>query len=124
MHVYHAGSGLPVATILRPAKTPNGVEVRTVIKHLTMRIRKNWQQSAPKKEPNIVWRGDSHYGRAEGMDWCDANGVGYIFGFAGNSVLDAMVADTARHLRFWHAISDQPKLRCKSSVKNSELCFA
>ena len=31
MHVYHAGTGLPVATILRPAKTPNGREVRTVM---------------------------------------------------------------------------------------------
>jgi Transposase DDE domain group 1 len=137
MHVYHAGSGLPVATILRPAKTPNGVEVRTVIKHLTTRIRKTWSQSCrnqscrnqscrnqscrnqscrnqsgPSTQPNIVWRGDSHYGRVEGMDWCDANGVGYIFGFPGNSVLDAMVAETALHLRFWHAWSDQPKLRC------------
>jgi hypothetical protein len=80
MHVYHAGSGLPVATILRPAKTPNGREVRTVIKHLTKRILNSW------KKANIVWRGDSHYGRAEAIDWCDTNGVGYIFGFAGNSV--------------------------------------
>ena len=73
MHVYHAGTGLPVATILRPAKTPNGREVRTVIKHLTKRILKTW------KRANIVWRGDSHYGRAEAMDWCDQNGVGYIW---------------------------------------------
>jgi hypothetical protein len=117
MHVYHAGSGLPVATILRPAKTPGGIEVRTVIKHLTTRIRTKWAQSAASMKPNIVWRGDSHYGRAEAMDWCDANGTGYIFGFAGNSVLDAMVADTARHLRFWHAVSDQPKLRCYKALE-------
>lgn len=106
MHVYHAGSGLPVATILRPAKTPNGREVRTVIKHLTKRILNSW------KKANIVWRGDSHYGRAEAIDWCDTNGVGYIFGFAGNSVLDAMAAEAADHLRFWHALSDAPKSRC------------
>ena len=48
---------------------------------------------------------------AEEVDWCDANGVGYIFGLAGNSALDAMVAETARHLHFWHAMPDQPKLR-------------
>ena len=106
MHVYHAGSGLPVAAILRPAKTPNGREVRTVIKHLTKRILKTWTKA------NIVWRGDSHYGRAEAMQWCDGNGVGYIFGFPGNSVLDAMVAEASDHLRFWHAQSDAPKLRC------------
>ena len=36
------------------------------------------------------------------MDWCDNNGVGYIFGFPGNSVLDAN-AEAADQLRFWHA---------------------
>jgi hypothetical protein len=110
MHVYHAGSGLPVATILRPVKTPNGREVRTVIKHLTKRILKTWQRA------NIVWRGDSHYGRAEAMTWCDDNGVGYIFGFAGNSVLDAMIAEASDHLRFWHALSDAPKLRLYKAI--------
>ena len=110
MHVYHAGTGLPVATILRPAKTPNGREVRTVIKHLTKRILKTWRRA------NIVWRGDSHYGRAEAMDWCDANGVGYIFGFAGNSVLEAQVAEAADHLRFWHTWSSLPKMRCYKSL--------
>jgi hypothetical protein len=106
MHVYHAGTGLPVATILRPAKTPGGREVRTVIKHLTKRILKTWRKA------NIVWRGDSHYGRVEAMDWCDENGVGYIFGVPGNAVLDAEVAETSDHLRFWHALSDAPKSRC------------
>ena len=70
MHVYHAATGLPVATILRPAKTPSGSEVRTVVKHLTKRILKTW------KRANIVWRGESHYARVEAMDWCDENGVG------------------------------------------------
>ena len=50
MHVYHARTGLPVATILRPAKTPGGEEVRTVIKHITKRLLKTW------KRANIVWR--------------------------------------------------------------------
>ena len=54
MHVYHAGSGLPVATILRPAKTPGGIEVRTVVKHLTKRIRKTrtWE---PGPTPMTHW---------------------------------------------------------------------
>ena len=111
MHVYHAGTGLPVAAVLRSAKTPNGREVRTVIKHLTKRILKTWRRA------NIVWRGDSHYGRAEALDWCDANGVGYIFGFAGNSVLEAQVAEAADHLRFWHALSDAPKSRCYKALE-------
>jgi hypothetical protein len=39
MHIYHVTSGTPVATILRPARTPKGTEVRTVIKHVTKRAR-------------------------------------------------------------------------------------
>ena len=105
MHIYHAGSGLPVATILRPAKTPAGREVRTVVKHVTKRLLKTW------KNANIVWRGDSHYGRHEAMDWCDDNGVGYMFGFAGNAVLSREVAEKSEHLRFMHATSSTPKLR-------------
>lgn len=46
------------------------------------------------------------------MDWCDDNGAGYIFGLAGNAVLDAAVAAAAHHLRFWHALSEAPKARC------------
>jgi hypothetical protein len=109
MHIYHAGSGLPVASILRTAKTPGGTEVRTVIKHATTRIMSSWKKAA------IVWRGDSHYARVEAMDWCDANGAGYIFGLAGNAALDDRVAETADHLRFWHALSDAPKERCYTS---------
>ncbi len=109
MHIYHAGTGLPVATILRPAKTPGGAEVRTVVKHLTKRILKVW------KRANIIWRGDSHYGRSEAMDWCDDNGTGYIFGLAGNAALDRQVAEISQHLRFWHAWSTEPKLRCYTS---------
>lgn len=110
MHIYHAGTGLPVATILRPAKTPGGGEVRTVVKHVTRRIMATW------KTADIVWRGDSHYGRAEAMDWCDDNGVGYIFGFPGNSVLDREVAEASDHLRFWHALSEAPKERCYKAL--------
>ena len=35
-------SGTPVAAILRPARTPKGSEVRTVIKHVTKRLRRHW----------------------------------------------------------------------------------
>lgn len=112
MHVYHAGTGLPVATILRPAKTPGGTEVRTVIKHLTRRIRRTWTRA------NIVWRGDSHYCRTEALDWCDDNGTGYIFGLAGNAALDRHVSETSEHLRFMHAQSTASKLRTYTSFEH------
>jgi hypothetical protein len=105
MHIYHAASGTPAATILRPARTPKGTEVRTVIKHVTKRLKQHWPNT------HIVWRGDSHYGRVEAMEWAEADGVDYIFGLAGNAPLDALVAETADNLRFHHAKSSQMKLR-------------
>jgi hypothetical protein len=105
MHIYHVTSGTPVATILRPARTPKGTEVRTVIKHVTKRLRQHWPHA------RIVWRGDSHYGRVEAMEWAEDSGCDYIFGLAGNATLDALVADTADNLRFHHAKGSQTKLR-------------
>ena len=96
--------------MMRPARTPKGTEVRTVIKHLTKRIRSHWPTT------RLIWRGDSHYGRDAAMAWVESNGAGYIFGFAGNSVLDGL-AETAQTLRFKHALSTQDKMRCYASLE-------
>jgi len=109
MHIYHVASGAPVATILRPARTPKGTEVRCVIKHITKLLKKHWPNT------RIVWRGDSHYGRVEAMEWIEANDGDYIFGFPGNVTLDALVAETADNLRFHHAQSHQEKVRTHTS---------
>jgi hypothetical protein len=109
MHVHHVASGTTVATILRPARTPKGTEVRCVIKHVTKRLRQHWPNT------RIVWRGDSHYGRVEAMEWAEANGADYIFCLAGNATLDALMAETADNLRFHHARSSRPKLRTYAS---------
>ena len=60
VHVYHVESGRPVAVLLRPGKTPSGVEVRTMLKHLTRRIRRHWPRT------RLTFRGDSHYGPDRG----------------------------------------------------------
>ena len=97
MHIYHVVSGTPVVTILRPARTPKGTEVRTVIKHVTKRLREHWPST------RIVWRGDSHYGRAEAMEWIEENDGDYIYGLPGNATLDALTAKAADNLRFIRA---------------------
>src|SRR5207342_3237245 len=69
MHIYHVASGTPLVTILRPARTPKGTEVKTVIKHVTTYLRKHWAHT------RMVWRGDSHYGRVEAMEWAENAGA-------------------------------------------------
>ena len=92
IHIYEAASGKPVAVILRPGKTPGGTEVRAILKHVVRRIRRHWPKT------RICWRGDSHYARPEAMDWCEANGIDYVFGLAGNDVLHAQLRAAADDL--------------------------
>jgi hypothetical protein len=105
IHIYEGTTGKPVAVILREGKTPGGVEVRTILKHVIGRIRGRWPRV------KILVRGDSHYGRVEAMEWCESENVDFIFGFGGNDVLKALTQDAADGLCVKRAISGTPKLR-------------
>ena len=70
-----------VAAVLRPAKRPKGVEIRAFLRRLVRAIRGHWPQVA------ILVRADSHYACPEVLDWCEANGVDYVFGLAPTSTL-------------------------------------
>ena len=85
VHVYDADTGHCVLTILRPGKTPDGKEVRGHLRRLVRRIRRHWPRT------RITIRGDSHYGRREAMDWCEKNGVEYVFGLSKNAILAAQI---------------------------------
>ena len=105
VHVYHVESGKPVAVLLRPGKTPSGVEFRTLLKHLTRRIRRHWPRT------RLTFRGDSHYGRTEAMAWCEANGVDYIFGLAGNAALHGLSYQAGDDLKVRRAETGVDRMR-------------
>jgi len=111
IHVYDVASGKPVVVFLREGKTPSGTEVRTVLRHLVRRIRKHWPTTV------ITFRGDSHYGRPEAMEWCESHGIGYIFGLAGNTVLDRLVYDAADALKVIRAEQGADKLRAFTEIR-------
>ena len=76
--------------------------------------------SAPARPPHpraigrhtkITIRGDGHYGRREVMDWCEDNGIDYVFGLPGNDVLAPPVEDTADDIRTRRALEQAPVLR-------------
>ena len=73
-------TGRPVAVVLRPGKTTSGREVRGHIGRLVRHIRHSWPTT------RITIRGDGHYARPEAMDWCEDNGVSYLFGLPGHAV--------------------------------------
>ncbi len=118
IHIYEAASGKPVAVILRPGKTPGGAEVRAIVKHVVRRIRRHWPKT------RICWRGDSHYARPEAMDWCEANGIDYVFGLAGNDVLHAQIRAAADDLCVRRAEAGDDKRRTWTELRYAAKSWA
>jgi hypothetical protein len=110
IHVYDTATGRPVAVILRPGKTPSGKEVRGHLRRIIRRIRTHWPTT------KITIRGDSHYGRREVMDWCEDNGLDYVFGLSGNKLLAAAAEVQADDIRTRRALEQAPVLRSYSQT--------
>jgi Transposase DDE domain group 1 len=105
IHVYDAATGHCVVTMLRPGKTPDGKEIRGHIRRLVRRIRMHWPTT------RITFRGDSHYGRKEVMDWCERNDVTYIFGLGPNKVLAEQVFPQLDECCVRRALAQAEKVR-------------
>src|SRR3974390_3042947 len=105
IHVYDTDRSRPVVVVLRPGKTPSGVEVRAHLRRLTQHIRKRWSKT------RILFRGDGHYARPEAMAWCEDNGVDYIFGLPGTRPLSKKVDDAADAVQTERAIEDKDVVR-------------
>jgi Transposase DDE domain group 1 len=113
--IYEATTGKPVVVFLRPGKTPDGVEVACVLRHVIRQIRARW----PRVE--ILIRGDSHcgdshYGRIEAITLCERHRVGYIFGLAGNRVLLRRAAELAEDVALRRLEASIEKVRRHGEV--------
>src|SRR3954451_1756093 len=111
MHVYDTATGRPVTVLLRPGKTPSGTEIRGHLRRLVRRIRVHWPDT------RLTIRGDSHYARPEVMAWCEANGLDYIFGLSGNTVLDRLVEPVADAVRVQRALTQDLAVRRYTEVR-------
>ena len=105
IHVYDTERSRPVAVVLRPGKTPGGVEVRAHLRRLVRHIRKCWPKT------RITFRGDGHYARPEAMTWCEKNGVDYVFGLPGTQPLSKKVDDKADEVRVERALENKDIVR-------------
>ena len=101
IHVYDTERSRPVAVVLRPGKTPGGVEVRAHLRRLVRHIRRRWPKT------RITFRGDGHYARPEAMAWCEQNGVDYVFGLPGTKPLARKVDEAADAVRTERAVGNQ-----------------
>jgi hypothetical protein len=105
IHVYDTERSRPVAVVLRPGKTPSGVEVRAHLRRLVRHIRQRWTRT------RITFRGDGHYARPEAMEWCEANHIDYVFGLPGSKPLSKRIDEAADAVRTERALSNKPVVR-------------
>ena len=110
IHVYDTATSRPVAVLLRAGKTPSGQEIRGHLRRLLRAIREHWPHT------HITIRGDSHYGRPEVMEWCDENGIDFVFGLAGNDVLRRLVEPIADDVRVRRAEA-AAAIRCYTETR-------
>ena len=112
IHVYDTATGRPVAMVLRPGKTPSGVEVRAHTRRLVRRIRGKWPTT------RLTIRGDGHYARPEAMDFCEAHGIHYLFGLTGTRPLQAKVREIADTVATTRAVDDLDVVRDFTEVRH------
>jgi len=110
IHIYDTATSRPVAVLLRPGKNPSGQEIRGHLRRLLRAIREHWPHT------HITIRGDSHYGRPEVMEWCDENGIDFVFGLAGNDVLRRLVEPIADDVRVRRAEA-AAAIRCYTETR-------
>ncbi len=111
IHVYDTATSRPVAVLLRPGKTPSGIEVRNHLRRLVRLIRHHWPAT------RLTIRGDGHYGRPEVMAWCEDQGIDYVFGLPGNRILHAVVDVAADDVRTRRAEQQVAVLRDYTEVQ-------
>src|ERR1700753_1230198 len=105
IHVYDTATSRPVAVLLRAGKTPSGQEIRGHLRRLLRAIREHWPHT------HVTIRGDSHYARPEVMEFCDENGIDFVFGLAGNDVLRRLVEPYADDVRVRRAEANAAVIR-------------
>ena len=105
IHIFEAGTGKPVLSLLRPGKRPSGEEAAQVLRHVIARIQNNW----PRVE--IMVRGDSHYAAPEVLDLPEEKRCGYILGLSANARLAKMARPWAEDAATRRALSKREKVR-------------
>ena len=105
IHVYDTERSRPVAVVMRPGKTPSGVEARAHLRRLVRHIRQRWTRT------RITFRGDGHYARPEAMEWCEANPIDYVFRLPGSKPLSKKIDEAADAVRTERALSNKPVVR-------------
>ena len=99
-----------LAAKLRPSNIDGAAGAMEEVARIVAQMRQRWPVV------RIVLRADSGFARDRLMAWCEANGVGYIFGLARTTRLVAEIADELAAAQEQSAATGQPARRFKDFV--------
>lgn len=87
---------------LRPANQDAAAGSLAEIERIVAQVRQRWP------EVKIVLRADSGFCREEGMAWCEAHHVDYVFGLARNQRLQKIIGAQMQQARAQHQTTGEP----------------
>jgi hypothetical protein len=105
IHISDTETARPVAVIVRPGKTPTGVEARSHLRRLIRQVRKHWPRTY------IAIRGDGYDARPKMTAWGQTSSIDYVFGLAGSRPLTAKVEAAADGLHTRRALEETDSVR-------------
>lgn len=92
-YVYEGQTGLPIASVIRPGKTPTHQEIKALLKRLVKRLRHHFPTT------DIIFRADSHHTKPAVMDWCEEQKISFITGLGPNSRLNKQFQNASAKAR-------------------------
>ena len=99
LFVFEGLSGKFITAVLRPGKTPTGVENAMIMKRVMKALRTVWPQT------RFILRGDGHFSNPELMQLClDDPHSDFIFGVANNKALKPLAAPYLDQARETHRL--------------------
>ncbi len=96
LHVYEGHSGFPLAVWLRPGTVHASVGAVEILRDIVTRLRAAWPGV------RILVRADNGLGVPAVYDFCEADGLDYVIGYAGNPVLERATAQALADVELYY----------------------
>jgi hypothetical protein len=98
LHVYEGHTGFPLAVWLRPGTAHASLGAVDILRPIVARLRAAWP-GVP-----ILVRADNGLGVPAVYEFCEAEGLGYVIGYATNAVLERATAQALSDLELYYRL--------------------
>jgi Transposase DDE domain group 1 len=96
LHVYEGNSGFPLAVWLRPGTAHASLGAVDILRPIVNRLRAAWPHV------RILVRADNGLGVPAVYEFCEAEGLDYVIGYASNAVLERATATALEQVELYY----------------------